>query len=340
MSPNARATLLMIVSLMPATSLAFQLSPEGTAEERKLTGATGSWVTKLEVYSTHIGLKQFGDPVHEEITNRIYGCNGGSNICGGLDATKAPAAVLAGVRWNDDPPFRLSPSAAKNTSCKTQYTVRFQTQPRCWFTLFKDANRRAAAGEFFDAESRSAMLYRTHFGDLQYLHAMASRNGEDPAATRERIIAWFAFSWSVAIGEQDIATELRESQIPAIKDAFGNTEWTAQELWTLGSPGLRRYIRDVAFGSLLHTLQDSFAEGHADRGMPDPKNRCELGNRGSNAPGVIREFHAYGLQDHKLHSESDGIGAFTRHLQDSPNVVDIGRILLDAPHASIIPETA
>ena len=105
----------------------------------------------------------------------MYGCNGDAEVCSGSDALNAPAAVLAGVRWNDDPPFRLLRNQAKGTNCVATETIRFETQPGCWTALFLSANKRAVAGATFG--SGDAMLYRTHFGDLQFLHAMATKDG-------------------------------------------------------------------------------------------------------------------------------------------------------------------
>lgn len=306
---------------------AYQLSPEGTPEERALSGIKQSWARSAAVTSSNLYMRYFNEAVHEEVTNRIYGCEGGSDICGGMQPSRVPAGVLAGVRWNDDPPFMLSPNAARRTTCKTTETIRFQTQPLCWGVLFKDAKKRAGAGEVFDAKSRSAMLYRTHFGDLQYLHAMASGDGVPANITQQRMLQWAEFTWSVASGTTTLATKLRVIDVPVVKDSFGYTDWSVQDLLTLGSPGLREHIRDVAFGTLLHMVQDSFAEGHTDRESSDPDRNCAIGEWRMEAPGAIREFHAYNRQDGDLHAEADSQKAFLRHLQEEADVVQVGQIL-------------
>ena len=310
---------------------AHKLSPTGTAEERKITEVRGGWISGLERRASGWGLHTFGDPVHEEITNRIYGCDG--TICGGLDLTRAPGAVLAGVRWNDDPPFRISSTEGRRTTCKVTQTIRFQTQPTCWYMLFKDAEKRAIKGVVFDAAAQSAMLYRTHFGDLQFLHAMASRDAERPEETQRAMLEWAEFNWHIMMGDYSIETALTSVEIPTIRDAFGKTTWFVQDLYTLGSPRLRAQIKDVAFGSILHTLQDSFADGHVERASALRSQRCDLGGEQSLAPGEIVEFHSYVHQDHDLHAESDSRGAFEEHLQNEPDVVEIGRTLLAAYEA-------
>lgn len=310
---------------------AHKLSPSGTAEEARLSGVRGSWLSSLERKAAGWGLQAFGEPVHEEITNRIYGCDG--NICGGAEASRAPAAVLAGVRWNDDPPFRISSGEGKGTRCKVTQTIRFQTQPYCWYQLFKHANAKAAAGAIFDAESRSALLYRSHFGDLQFLHAMAAANGVRPEETRQLILGWAEFNWRIISGEHGVDTVLRDIENPTINSRFNRTEWKVQDLYTLGSPGLRPHIREVAFGSILHTLQDSFAHGHVDRNSAVSARNCSIADDRVTAPGLVSEFHAYNMQDHSLHASADTRGSLEAHLQEDPDVVEIGRFLLRAKQA-------
>src|SRR5262245_8831357 len=134
------------------------------------------------------GVLHFAEPVHEEITNRIYGCDEDKSICGDPETEFAGPVVQAGVRWNDDPPFRLEEQSYQHSSCKVSETIRFTTQPRCWYEIFKYAKRRAEDGEVLDSSSRAPLLARSHFGDLQFLHAMASRDGELAEETSQRIM--------------------------------------------------------------------------------------------------------------------------------------------------------
>lgn len=333
MKSSVRRFVELFAGLMSIASLevsAHKLSPVGTTEERKITEVRGGWLSGLERRATAWGLHTFGDPVHEEITNRIYGCDG--TICGGLDLTRAPGAVLAGVRWNDDPPFRVGSAEGRGTTCKVTQTIRFQTQPTCWYTLFKDAERRAKSGAIFGASERSAMLYRTHFGDLQFLHAMASTDGEPASVTQRAMLEWAEFNWRIMMGEYNTETALGSVDIPVIERVFGKSEWYVQDLYTQGSPRLRAQIKDVAFGTILHTLQDSFAEGHVERASSLRSRRCNS-VVSQVAPGEIVEFHSYVHQDHSLHAASDSRGALEEHLQDEPDVVEIGRSLLAAYQA-------
>jgi hypothetical protein len=275
----------------------------------------------------------FSDPIHEELTQRIFGCDGDGSLCSGTGTGYADPAVLVGVRWNDDPPFRLSSGEAAKTHCKTTSTVRFETQPRCWLQLFKDAERRALRGE--PIGPGKALLYRTHFGDLQFLHAMGPMDGALAANTQKAMLEWAEFTWRVAIGDLKAESKLRDVTLPSFQRHFGYTEWSVRDLFALGTPALVRKLDDVAFGSMLHMLQDSFAAGHVERLSPVRSERCVIGQDTVRAPGHIVEFHSYGRQDHDAHAASDGMEAKDRHLQEQPDVVDLGRLLVEAYDARL-----
>lgn len=323
--------ILLIVFAAPAFS--FKLATRSSEEERRLSQISTNYrVEYLEAPLARWSLSVFTEPVHEEITNRMYGCDGDAEVCAGELSLTAPASVLAGVRWNDDPPFRLSANQAKNTSCKTKDTIRFETQPSCWVTLFRAANKGAANGEEYGRGQ--AMLYRTHFGDLQFLHAMATRDGEPAYTTKANLMGWFEFAWRAAGGEYTLDTRLKDIENPTIKAAFGNTDWRLQDLYTTGAGnGLRRRIDDVAFGSLLHVLQDSFAAGHVEREESTGTQRCSVGGITTRAPGFIVAFHAYNHQEHSQHADADSRASFMRHLQEQGDVVELGRALVEAREA-------
>lgn len=310
-------------------ALAFKLSPEGTELEKSIAKTyPGLWRRTL-LWVTDRGVPLFTEPVHEEITSRIYDCQGDKDVCGNPNIGFASAFVLAGVRWNDDPPFRLEEGEAKNTSCKVTETIRFTTQPKCWADLFKDAKKKAASGETLDANSRVSLLARSHFGDLQFLHAMATIDGELASETRKRIMMWAEFTWKVGRGDYGLDAKLKEVGIEGMASFFGRTDWRVQDLFTLGNPALRTRIKEVAFGSLLHMVQDSFAKGHVDREEATYGGHC-TGANDHPALGRIREFHSYIHQDPKKHAEYDSREAFGRHwAAERPTVIEIGQVLLN-----------
>lgn len=326
------STMTVVIASMIAPAWPYMLAVESSEEERRLAKiAPRPWwsIPWVDSLLSKASISVFAEPVHEEITNRMFGCNGDAEVCAGSDALDAPAAVLAGVRWNDDPPFRLLRSEAKGTNCVASETIRFETQPGCWTALFVSANKRAVKGAEFGVGD--AMLYRTHFGDLQFLHAMASRDGEPASTTRENILGWLEFSWRASRGEYTLETRLNTIDNPVIQRAFGTSGWRIQDLYTLGAGGgLRRQISDVAFGSFLHTIQDSFAAGHLDREESTGVMSCSSGAVAAKAPGAIRSFHAYNRQDHAAHADADTRGAFMKRFSEKGNVVQFGAVLVDA----------
>lgn len=323
-----------ITHAMPAS--AHKLATQSTPEERRLSGITSGTMTGFERLFARWSVSAFTEPVHEEITNRIYGCNG--DVCAGSIATSAPVPVMAGVRWNDDPPFRMTANQARGIKCKTSETIRFETQPSCWVALFVDANSGAAQGKQYGPGD--AMLYRSHFGDLQYLHAMAAQNGEMAAETKARVMGWLEFTWRASLGEYTLETRLKDINNRTVQAAFGRSEWRLLDLYTQGaSGGLRRHVDDVAFGSMLHTLQDSYAAGHVDREEASGMKQCAVDGLSTAAPGGILEFHAYNHQDHSKHAEADTRDAFMRRFQNDGNVVDAGRVLVKARERKLPWET-
>ncbi len=63
-------------------SFAFKLSPQGTALEQSVAKKYSNWWRRIVAGMGAKGVPHFTEPVHEEITNRIYGCNGDADVCG------------------------------------------------------------------------------------------------------------------------------------------------------------------------------------------------------------------------------------------------------------------
>lgn len=319
------AILMPILTAMALPASAFQLSPSGTPLERHQVKINAAWYQRYTTNVASWGVYQFTHPVHEEITQYIFGCDTDEEGCSDPTMEFAPNSILAGVRWNDDPPFMVSSTSIPE--CRAEQTIRVVTQPTCWHKLFKHAEKRSKS-TFFDGKSkRWNMMYRSHFGDLQFLHAMAARDGEPAELTRKRILMWAEFSWGVATGQIPRATLLKDVRVDGFDEFFGKSGQDVLTLYTLGNSALRRHLRDLAFGSLLHLVEDSFAFGHADRAPPATGTNCP----GSDLPhpGVIRSFRSYTNQDHKKHGAHDSRESYRSRLDMKPNVVDVGKVLVD-----------
>lgn len=317
--------LLSCLAVVALPASAFQLSPSGTPLERHQVRINAAWYQRYTTNVAAWGVYQFTHPVHEEITQYIFGCDIDEDGCSDPSIEFAPNSVLAGVRWNDDPPFRLSSTSIPE--CRAEQTIRVVTQPTCWYKLFKHAEARSKTTYFDGKSKRWNMMYRSHFGDLQFLHAMASRDGEPAEVTRKRILMWAEFSWGVATGQIPGSTPLRDVKIDEFGEFFGNSGQDVLTLYTLGNSALRRALRDLAFGSLLHLVEDSFAYGHADRAPPVAGATCP----GSDLPhpGNIRSFRSYTNQDHKKHGAHDSRESYRARLEMKPNVIDVGKVLVE-----------
>ena len=173
------------------------------------------------------------------------------------------------------------------------------------------------------------LMTRSHYGDLQFLHGMAVADGLPAEVTRTEVLQWLQFAWSVATGGIKADTPLRNLDIPLIKDRFGCTGWTVTDLYLLGRVDkMLRNLDDVAFGSVLHTVQDSFAAGHVERESPVGKDQC-----GADVPfprpGSIIEFHSYALQDGSSHDKEDYRDSMIRQVNSPwPEAVEASRNLV------------
>lgn len=319
---------LTVALSFPLSLSAWQLSPTGTTIERSLSNRTATWYEKIFSETAIVGVHVIGDSVHEEITNRTLGCQGVGDVCAKPDHDPDFAYYIAGVRWNDDPPFKFNSGEGNYKGCNVKDTVRLVTQPYCWKEVFKSSEKLAASGKTFDG-SNATLLVRSHFGDMQFLHAMATKDGEAPEITQKRIMAWAQFTWNVALNAYPLDSNVVSLPIGGFDTLFNhNKGWRIQDLLALGNPQIRKpdRINRVAFGSLLHVVQDSFAGGHVERLEPVTGKVCPGSNLA--APGKIVEFHSYSGQDHDKHGDGDKRGAFERHFSDiSPGAIDVGQEL-------------
>lgn len=305
---------------LPAT--AFGLRPESEIDGKIKVLSPRSTVLRMWDEGAYFAVDHFSHPVHERITNLIWDCQSDQECSQtSIGWTFAPSAVIAGVRWNDNPPFELTDTSLKNCSGRTLWLPNYSD---CWFKLFKDGEKRAKRGDSLDLASGSIIMLRSHFGDLQFLHAMASGREESAGETQAKILMWAELTWRVARKEFLLGTTLADTGIPGIAQYFKSGE-TIQTLLTRGNPTHRQRIHELAFGALLHTVEDSFSRSHVDR---DEATGQFCGSGMPAQPGKIRQFLNYALQDSGRHAVEDEDNAFDlQRVQISPNVVDVGKSL-------------
>ena len=287
---------------------AWQLTPEATATERGLAAYSASHLQRAINAGTFRGVAVVGNAVHEDITRRALRCPIGES----RDVPWPPGCEIdiryqeAGVRWNDDPAFKFLPGRGQYLGCRPGMTVRMVTQPACWVRVFQHGESAAAKGVRLTGRNGN-LLVRSHFGDLQFLHAMAVADGEPPEQTRRAIMAWMEFTWRTSMGDAGFDARRTVARLPI--DGFAerfryNEGWRIQDLFALDNPGVRDAdaLGKLAFGSLVHVVEDSFAAGHVERAAPVSGATCagaptgrHRGSSASSTPTRVRTHASMGM---------------------------------------------
>lgn len=332
-SPNMRnlvSAALVLIAIVPLSALAHpeelvqSLTDQaaGQSPPATQTGRDGRPLWQLDAAVPFVG-----SPVHEDMTKASVSL---SRVHDRNFQTDKDDAYIHGVFWNDDPEDLLCPECS---------ILNIRVIDKRWGTRFaqrfiaakKRVRSEADDGPRLVFQVGDGLLERSHFGDLQFLHGMASRNGEPAGETQEKILAWAEFAYKVAIGDIAQKTKLGlipQAQIRALFKGDPRLESMTIEQLFKGP----RFARRAAIGSLLHMIQDSFAPGHAERKILD----YPVSGKMVFARGDVVEFHCYTSQDEGLHGQDD---KWPNGLQnDSPlgdrNPIAIGSRILQFMYAN------
>ncbi len=245
--------------------------PHGLRARLEQKGALDRTVVKFQVE----GPWNIGEPVHESITHAALQ-ESGLIEKGTQFNDPAIWEYLRGIFWNDDPEgffFDRNETQTDNWSNGIEFLSNFKSHK-------SDAMDGMAFGP------GTPLLGRSHFGDLQCLHAMASRDGEPAMHTRDALLRWAEFFYSVGVGSVAGTETLGSVSVGQIHTWFPASPISVRTLLLVGQQG---NVRQRAIGALLHIIQDSFAKGHVERNMT----------------GSIMEFHSYVHQDSSKHAQDD-----------------------------------
>jgi hypothetical protein len=164
--------------------------------------------------------------------------------------------------------------------------------------------------EVLSRREQSIPTLRSHFGDMQFLHAMAVRGGEPARDTREKALRWAEFAYRVARGEIDGRENVFALRGSRAMDP-GTAEWLSalfrapeKKLWRVQDVFLPKAgeLRLVAFGTFLHLVEDSYSASHVERiASRYQPNGCAS----YDAADAIVEFHTYVGQDTEKHALCD-----------------------------------
>jgi hypothetical protein len=334
-----RLLIAILLCALGTSVLAFQVLPKVSDVDRKLSSfGSNGLIDSVGQWLVGAGVPLVKAPVHEAITLSALGCTqaAGEEVnCLTEAAVKANRILLYGVRWPDDPPFRLNPDKPPRIpNCDVNVTVRSTAQPKCWYGLFKDAGVRASKARSERADSPAFgpgdyLLYRSHYGDLQFIHSMGANDGELAGETIRRMKMWTRFLWGVGLRELPTDKFIRELGVDGLGSYFPG-DITVTNVFATGIVEVRKDLDKVAIGALLHMVQDSFSKAHTERTDETGATCTGLSHA---KPGQIARFYSYPKQDSTLHDEQDTFDALGLHtLQISPNVVEVSRAFLDLWH--------
>lgn len=287
-SPSRRRAALLLglaAAFLPAPcAAAYELNP---LKDRDAGGTKPpAWVRNV-------------DTVHEDITHAALACAaarqaadaaGDQQLCSPTlrarshgDPGNIASAIIVGLWWNDDP----------NHLAYARLLVPAAVQ---YLEMKETARRVRTAG--FDAAGRRTrnLLFRSHYGDLQFLHGMATADHESPAASRQKILDWLEFTYGVATGAVAPATLLRDLDHPVALLFDDRRHPTVGALFRNRRSMAHLPVDQLALGSMLHLIQDSFAAGHAHR-VQAPSPMCPAGR--------VAQFHSYLHQAGRDHLVED-----------------------------------
>jgi hypothetical protein len=235
-----------------------------------------------------------------------------------LDDIQAYANFIKGAVWNDDPEQLLGGSGAQFGSGFTGGKSAVEKVEKRLHKAEQDLAQAKQAGnqeainkaqkaiDKAQADMKQIRLTgRSHEGDLQFLHGMASSLEETAKVTQGKVMLWAEFCYKVATGEIPWDTLVEKVDVKPKQELAGSVS-SIKELFPkqgkmkvvelLGAKGQEGKQR--ALGSLLHMLQDTFCASHSERVAA--KRKGEMVSR-------IKSFRAYPAQESDRHALADVI---------------------------------
>lgn len=315
----------LAMSLLPS-AWGFGVSPclrkltfiNGQFDQRRMEGA--SWVNSCDLILT----LDFKSAVHEQMTiASVARFRGGEYLADPLKRypsqymiekrwvspfgkSHETRGIIFGVWWNDDP-LRLTWGEG---------TDFFDGSWNAIETAASKAASYPGAGACEVSADRH-LGRQSHFGKLQHLHFMTpivsstSTAKQRVEATTKQALGWMKFAYYVATGKYapnarltDVMTP--DASLPSAADIAKNNcaSESSARVWTIFTQRdptwekLRATLTpDIALGSMLHVIQDSFSPGHTCR-----KTKVI----GGGAYSVIVDVENYKEQKSSSHRGLDG----------------------------------
>ncbi|KAF7563162.1 hypothetical protein G7046_g953 [Stylonectria norvegica] len=244
-------------------------------------------------------------PIHESLTLAAL-INGNVGVAPGTtvdNASNADWEYIRGAVWNDDPNCLLF---EKSSEKNHEYSL-----GAAWYVSFTKG-----ASEWDDLDSRRMKnpTGRSHYGDLQFLHCMASAANEPALETKRKVMTWLEVMYKLANDEDGIKPQTKPTDTKLKEFCPAGSlppSWETLAYYLSANSGFQGLdIGRRALGSMFHIIQDSYAVGHTRRTPLNREDRISenpLRYKPGTADrwGEIENFHTYGGQDENLHSHYD-----------------------------------
>jgi hypothetical protein len=315
----------LAMSLLPS-AWGFGVSPclrkltfiDGQLDQRRMTGA--SWFNSCDLILT----LDFKSAVHEHMTlASVARFRGGEYLAHPLKRypseymTEKPwvspfgkrhetRGIIFGVWWNDDP-LRLTWGEGNDFLAGSWNAIET--------AVSKNASYPGAGACKVLADQHLGR--QSHFDKLQHLHFMTPMESKTSNAkqrvetTTKLALGWMKFAYNVAIGKYAPDARLTDfmmpdASLPSVADIAKNNcaSESSAKVWTIFTQRdptwdkLREPLTpDIALGSMLHVIQDSFSPGHTCR------IKKVMGNR---TYSVIVDVENYMEQKNSSHRGLDG----------------------------------
>jgi hypothetical protein len=249
-------------------------------------------------------------------------------------------AIIHGTWWNDDPlRYLWAQGGDFRDGARSAFDATYRNLPTY------------QGGGSCQVSPDKHLFRRSHFGDLQHLHFMTGTEGRTAnqrvQETTDLALGWMQFAYEVATGrlkpEEPLVGVLGKFEgVPSAEDVAQNncvTTVANAQVRTLFTPRDKTWEKyrqaftpDIALGSMLHVMQDSFSPAHTCRIVVSESDRTY---------SVIADVYNYSTQRSSSHAQLDlypdwltavatGAG---RKFENDP--VAVGKWLMDAIDARL-----
>lgn len=251
------------------------------------------------------------EPVHEQLTDKALDCGRAGSLCERLARIGITRKqLLEGVRSSDFPAAYFTEDTFP-PCLKRLLRITVDADVVCIMASYGNA---ASSKELFKNRAwtmRRSFGVRGHFGDLQFLHAMAPE-GQSAETSYQHIRMWMAFAYRASRGEFDLTSDAHAVPVKGMDRFFWRGARKVGDLldYRFTAP----HASAVALGQMLHLAQDSFAHCHTRR----------------DANGQITQYLSYLYQNKTAHGAHDKDLEHIKALQSQTlNPVAFARDLLE-----------